>query len=237
MAMELNAATLGKAMLFQDLTPSELITIAGLLRQKTVPAREVLMSVDDPGGAAYIILSGTVKIHITQGNGGDVILAILGSGEVVGEMSLVERLGCSASVVTLEPTAVAVIDRESFQVLLQRIPVLALNLNRILSRRLRLANAHIQSLASQKTPGRVARLLLSFAQEYGQPRPDGAAFIPLRLTQEDLSNMAGASRAQVNRVISIFKSQGHISQDNALHITVHDSTALERLCQESLKEG
>jgi CRP/FNR family transcriptional regulator, cyclic AMP receptor protein len=231
MPLSLNEELLGRTLLFEGLTPRELATVRALLRRTTIPARTLLMSVDQPGDAAYVILSGTVKIHVEQPSGGDVILAILGTGEVIGEMSLVERLGVSANVMALEDSDLAVMDRVAFQAALRDIPLLAHNLNRILSRRLRLANAHIQSLASQKIPGRVARLLLSFAQEYGRPGPEHATTtIPLRLTQEDLGSMAGASRAQVNRVLSQLKREGTVSQDRALHITIHSLAALEDLC-------
>jgi CRP-like cAMP-binding protein len=230
MPLSLSREQIGRMPLFEGLTPRELASVETLLRRAQLPARTLLMSVDQPGDAAYIILEGTVKIHVEQLSGDDVILAILGSGEVIGEMSLVERVGVSANVMTLEDSELAIMDRVAFQAALRDIPAMALNLNRILSRRLRLANAHIQSLASQKIPGRVARLLLSFAHEYGRRGPGGATVIPLRLTQEDLGSMAGASRAQVNRVLSALKREGAVSQDRALYISIHDSHTLEALC-------
>jgi len=98
-----------------------------------------------PGEIAYIILEGSAKIHIDQPDGSDVILAILGAGAIVGEMSLADSLGRSASVCVLEPSTFLLIDRASFWASLREMPMMAYNLMNILSRRLRLANLHAQA--------------------------------------------------------------------------------------------
>ena len=123
------------------------------------------MTAGQPGEVAYLIARGTVKIYVEQADGSDVILAILGPGEIVGELSLVDSFGRSGSVVTLEECALFWIDRAAFQACLQTMPAMTHNLVRILARRLRLANSHIKLLATQDVFGRIAYLLLSFAQE------------------------------------------------------------------------
>ena len=97
--------------------------------------------------------------------------------------------------------------------------------------RLRLANAQIQSLAALDVYGRVARQILAFAQEYGEPTPDGAIRIPIRLTQNDMAGMVGASRVSVNKVLVHYKERKYISIDAASRITVHDQEALAQRSQ------
>jgi CRP/FNR family cyclic AMP-dependent transcriptional regulator len=138
---------LGNMPLFHGLTPEETSRLETLLRSRKFAAGANVMAADQPGEAIYIIQTGTMKIHVEQSDGSDVILAILGPGEVVGEMGPVEEQPRSASVVTLEQTSVLWIDRASFRECMTTIPTMTYNLVRILSRRLRLANAHIQSLA------------------------------------------------------------------------------------------
>jgi CRP/FNR family cyclic AMP-dependent transcriptional regulator len=217
--------------LFHDLTRQQLEWIGDLLRHATFPTGTNIISVEQPGEAAYIILSGTVKIYVTQADGSDVILAILGPGELVGELSLVESLPRSATVVTLEPSTLLWMDRVTFQECMRTIPVMASNLARILARRLRLANAQIQSLAAQDVFGRVARQILAFAQEYGEVTAGGDVLIPLRLTQSDLAGLVGASRVRVNHVLVFYKQQNYISVDQNYRITVHDPAALAQRCQ------
>ena len=153
-----------------------------------------------------------------------------GPGEVVGEMGAVEEQGRSASVVTLEQTNVIWLSRNLFRECLLSMPTMTYNLVRILSRRLRLADAHIQSLASLDVYGRVARQLLSFAQEYGEKTGEGDILIPIRLTQNDLADLVGASRVRVNQVLGHYKEKKYISTTPAHRFVVHDTEALLQRC-------
>lgn len=221
---------LGGMPLFSNLTADELDRLNSVLRARTFPAGSNIMSAEQPGEVVYIIQSGTVKVHVEQANGSDVIVAILGPGEVVGEMGPLEELGRSASVLTLERTHVLWLARDFFTGCLLTMPTLTHNLVRILSRRLRLANAHIQSLASLDVYGRVARQLLSFAQEYGAKTAEGDILIPIRLTQNDLAHLVGASRVRVNQVLGHYKEKRYVSSTHDHHFIVHNTEALLQRC-------
>lgn len=222
--------TLGKIHLLQGLSPRELLRLNELLHSRTYPPNTTIIDAEQPGEIAYMILSGTVRIHVEQPDGNDVVLAILGPGEIVGEMSLVDSLNRSASAVTQEESALLWIDRATFHECLRSMPTMAFNLTRILSRRLRIANAQIQSLATMDVYGRVARQLLAFAKEYGQPVTDGT-LIPFRLTQNDVAGMVGASRVRVNQVLVNYKRRRLLSVDRNYRITIHNSEALAQRCQ------
>jgi CRP/FNR family cyclic AMP-dependent transcriptional regulator len=149
---------------------------------------------------------------------------------VVGEMSLVDSLGRSATAVTMEESTLYWIDRATFWELLRTLPALTYSLVRIMSRRLRLANAQIQALATLDVYGRVARQILAFAQEYGEPAPGGALRIPIRLTQSDLAGLVGASRVRINQVLVAYKRRKWIAVDPHYHITVLNPRALAERC-------
>src|SRR5512144_2173227 len=87
--------------LFEGLTPVQLDWIAHRAHRRVFPAGSNVLTIEQPGEAVYIILHGTVKIHVEQGER-DVILSILGSGDLLGEMSLIDSVGRSASAVALE---------------------------------------------------------------------------------------------------------------------------------------
>jgi CRP-like cAMP-binding protein len=156
------------------------------------------------------------------------ILAILGAGEIVGEMSLVDSFERSASVVTLEPCTFLLTGRPTFWSSLQEMPMMALNLVNILSRRLRLANARAESLATLDIHGRVAAQLLVFAKEHGESTLDGDVVIPLRLTQSDLASIIGASRVRVNQALNFYKRRNNISVNHDHQIVIHNLDALSR---------
>lgn len=217
--------------LFQELTGDELTFVNGLLRRKAFSAGTLLMSADQPGELIYLILDGSVKVFLSREDGTEVNLSILGAGQTVGEMSLLDRAGRSANAVTLEPSTLLWMDRASFYQALRTIPTLGYNLLRLLSRRLRLANEQILALSSLDVTGRVAWQILALAEEYGRREEGGGVHIPLRLTQGDIASLVGTSREQVNRAMVRFKTAGHLSVDSGYHITVHHRRALADYCR------
>jgi CRP/FNR family cyclic AMP-dependent transcriptional regulator len=213
--------------LFHDMELGDLAILNGLMRRQELPAGARLMTGDSPGDSAYVIRYGAVKVQVEDEEGRDVIVAILGPGEIVGEMSVVDREARSGSVVTLEDSILFWIDHEALQDCLDTMPKLARNLNKVLSRRLRVANERIKALATLDVYGRIAHHLLVLAEEYGQEADDGTS-IPIRLTQGDLASLVGASRVRVNQALVLLKRRGAISTDQYHHITVHKRDVLER---------
>jgi CRP/FNR family cyclic AMP-dependent transcriptional regulator len=222
--------TLAKLSLFNGLTSEQLAKVRGLLQCKRSPTRAEIITVEHPGEIVYIILEGTVKIYVMRPDGTEVILAILGAGEIVGEMSLVDSFERSASVITLEPCTFLLMGRATFWTSLKEMPTMASNLINILSRRVRLSNARAESLAALDIYGRVAAQLLAFAKEYGEVAPNGDVLIPLRLTQSDLASIIGASRVRVNQALSFYKKRNYLSVNSTNQITIHNSEALSRRC-------
>src|SRR5579884_339972 len=137
---------LGAMPLLAGLSPEHLSTLAGRLHRRSAPAGATLMLMEEAGEVAYLISRGTVKVCVEQADGSEVILALLGTGEVVGELSLLGPPTRSASVVTLEACDLLALSRADFESCLRTMPALPLNLARLLARRLRLANAQIQAL-------------------------------------------------------------------------------------------
>jgi CRP/FNR family cyclic AMP-dependent transcriptional regulator len=213
--------------LFRGMPVQELERLAPLLHERIFPAGASILIAEQPGEAVYMLLRGSVKVHLFTPDGAEVILAVLGPGEVVGEMSLADSLGRSASVTTLEESVFLWIDRPTFRSCIKGSPVLARNLADVLSRRVRLANAHLLSLATLDVPGRVAAQILSLSREYGEETPDGVR-IPIRLTQSDMAALVGASRVRVNQALVYLRKRGLISIDGEGHFTVHDENALAK---------
>ena len=214
--------------LFEGLTPAQLDWVAKNAHRRVFAAGTNVMTVEQPGEAVFIILHGTVKIHIEQG-GRDVILSILGGGDLLGEMSLIDSMGRSASALTLESSLMLWMDRNAFNYLLDNFPPVARNLVKILSARVRLSDQVIQSLATLDVNGRVARQLLAFAERYGREVSDGVQ-VRIVLTQGDLADLVGASRKRVNQAMVFFKEQGLASTDADGRFIIHNKIELARFC-------
>jgi CRP/FNR family cyclic AMP-dependent transcriptional regulator len=215
--------------LFAGLTPKQLDWVAQRVHRRVFEAGRNVMTIEQPGEAVYIILQGTIKVHIEQGER-DVIISILGAGDLLGEMSLIDSVGRSASAVTLENSLLLWMDRVTFNYILDNFPPVARNLVKILSARVRLSDQLIQALATLDVNGRVARQLLAFAEKYGLDR-DSATQIRIVLTQSDIADLVGASRKRVNQAMVLFKEQGLILTDAEGRIAIKDKKALAKFCQ------
>jgi CRP/FNR family cyclic AMP-dependent transcriptional regulator len=215
--------------LFEGLTPQQLDWIAQRAHRRVFAAGTNVLTIEQPGEAVYIILHGTVKIHAEQGER-DVILSVLGGGDLLGEMSLIDSVGRSANAVTLENSLLLWMDRNTFNFLLDNYPPVARNLVRILSARVRLSDQMIQSLATLDVYGRVARQLLAFGERYGR-EANGAVKIRIALTQGDMADLVGASRKRVNQVMVSFREQGLIGADEDGYMLIQDKAGLARYCK------
>ncbi|MEW5958182.1 MAG: Crp/Fnr family transcriptional regulator [Chloroflexota bacterium] len=224
-------ADLSKITLFQGLSHDQLDWLNQRLHRRVFPAGTNIAIVEQPGEVVYIVIDGTLKIFVQQRDGTEVILAILGPGDTVGEMSLVDSAGRSANVIILEQSTLLWLDRFTFRECLQTIPAITYNLVQIMSNRLRLANEQIQALATLDVYGRVARQLLAFAQQYGQAISQSDILIPIRLTQSDMGDLVGASRERINQVMVRYKRQKYISVDRDYRITIHNKAALAERCR------
>ena len=225
-----NLAELRPSALLRGLAERDLQQLGERLHGKIFPANTPLMTAEQPGEAIYFIASGAVKVHAEQADGRDVLISILGPGEVVGEMSAFAPSQRSASAHTLDAAKLYWTERATFQRWLKTIPLLACNLAEIMAARLRHANTQIQTLAALDTEGRVARQLLSFAERYGQPGADDGVYIPIRLTQGDLAALVGATREHTNKILVSYKARGYLSTNQSYHFTLHNPRALAQRC-------
>jgi CRP/FNR family cyclic AMP-dependent transcriptional regulator len=218
---------LGKLDLFRGLSVGELTRVNEFMGKTTFPSSARILTASQPGEIAYVVLDGTLKVSVLQSNGRELTLALLGPGEIVGELAVTDRSGRSADVVALEPANLVWIDRGTFEQLRRDIPLITENLLRLMARRLRLANAQLQAMATLDVHGRVARQLLALADSLGEEQPDGSVRIPLRVTQSDLAALVGATRVRVNEVLVGFTRRRFITVDGKHRITIHNREELE----------
>ncbi|HSL16839.1 MAG TPA: Crp/Fnr family transcriptional regulator [Methylomirabilota bacterium] len=190
--------------LFSELADNELDDLAGLAQVKKIGKDVTIFHAGDPADAVYVVASGRVKVVITSSDGKEFILTVLGAGQVFGEMALLESATRSASVVTLSAVELLAINRADFQRLIDSNPRISHQLLAILSRRLRRANAKMESLAYMDVAGRLARYLLDLARDHGQRLGNGWVVVR-RPTHSDIAHSIGTSRETVSRLINEFE--------------------------------
>lgn len=187
------------------LTDEELRALAAHAVTRAFPKNAIILNEGDRTDTLYVILEGRVKIFVADAEGSEVIFFTQGPGEYFGEMILDEGPR-SASVMTLEPSRFLIVPKADIKEFLLGNPAFALHLIEKLIQRVRSLTESVKSLALMDVYGRVARLLLDLAEER-----DGKLVIADRLTQQDIANRVGASRAMVSRILKDLTTGGYVS--------------------------
>jgi CRP/FNR family cyclic AMP-dependent transcriptional regulator len=191
--------------IFPELKLDDLQLVAGYGVHRNYPKNTILVSEGDPSDLFYIILSGKVKVFLSDEKGKEVLLTIQGPDEYFGELALIDEAPRSASVMTLEACQMAVVSRAGFERCLEEHPGLAMGLIRSLVKRVRALTEHVKDLALLDVYGRVANTLSHMACAR-----DGLMVIEQRLTHQDIANMVGASREMVSRIMKDLSTGGYI---------------------------
>jgi len=213
---------------FADLEEGELLKIVRVGVRKKYAKGSIILLEQDTGAALFVIISGKVKIVRTSDDGREVILAILGESEFFGEMSLLDGMARSASVVAMSKVELFTIHRQDFLRLLKTVPSVTLALLMEMTMRLRRADAQIKSLSLRDSTGRVANVILQLADSIGVMKKGRVEIAELPV-QQDIANMAGTSRETISRVVHQLIKQGQVElRGNKL--IINDYEKFRTLC-------
>ncbi|HEX2826160.1 MAG TPA: Crp/Fnr family transcriptional regulator [Burkholderiales bacterium] len=184
--------------------------IDGLVKQgivKAYPRNAVIVNEGDDTDAFYLIISGRVKVYLSDDQGREIVLTTQEAGDYFGEMVL-DGGPRSASVMTLEPSRLAVLPKRNFRAFLESHPTFSSHLVERLIGRVRELTGNVKSLALMDVYGRVARLLLDLAVE-----ENGRWVITEKLTQQDIADRVGSSREMISRIFKDLTAGGYMSID------------------------
>lgn len=192
---------LRRVWLFSDLGERELACIAEVARERTCRRGEVLVRQGDSSGDLFSVVQGRLKVGSVAGDGQEVLFAVLGPGDVFGEIALLDDEPRSANVIAAEPCRLLVVSRASFRPLLHQLPALSVRLLQVMARHVRRLSARTEDAAALDVRARLAKALLALAGRFGAPGPGDSVRITLRLSQQELGRMMGATREMVNRCL------------------------------------
>jgi CRP-like cAMP-binding protein len=197
-------------------------------RRRSVRKAEPILRVGAAGDDALLVFEGRVKLVAYGAENREVVLAIRGPGELVGEMAALGAQRRTATVIAVDDVEVGILRAEDLRAFMLEHPDAALVLIRMLVRRLTEATRDVIDLATQDSIGRVAKRLLEFAADHGTP-VDGGIRIELSLTQDELASWTGATRETVSRALRLMRRLGWVATDQRL-ITILDADALRARC-------
>jgi CRP/FNR family cyclic AMP-dependent transcriptional regulator len=191
--------------LFSDLKEVERKTLSERLVVRSFPKNSIVIVDGDVSDSLYLIISGRVKVFLTDDAGKEVILNYQSKGEFFGEVALLDDQPRSASVIALEPCKFAILSKSDFCACLAEHPDIAMSIILKLSNRLRVLTEKVRSLALMDVYGRLKQTLLDLSEEQ-----EGQRVVTERLTQQELANMVGASREMVTRILKDLTKGGYI---------------------------
>ncbi|TAJ98441.1 MAG: Crp/Fnr family transcriptional regulator [Chloroflexota bacterium] len=191
--------------MFAGFSDEQLAMLAQAVTRRSAPRGAMLMGEGDATDSLYIVISGRLKVMMGDADGKEVILALLGPGEIVGEMGLIDDSPRSATVISIEPSELLAISKREFHKCLAENFDMVMGVMKGLVRRLREADRKIGSLALLDVYGRVARLLIDMAENV-----NGQRIVTKRLPKQDIAKMIGASREMVSRVMKDLQIGGYI---------------------------
>lgn len=212
--------------IFDGLPETAYEEILSLSRPGKLTADEVLFEVGETGEEMYIIVEGLLKISVDDpASERQKTIAMLGEGEIVGEMASFGEQERSARATAIKETELLGLKKEDFIELFQQYPRIGLNLVNALSERLLATDKEIHSLTFQNVPGRLAACLLRLAEKFGTTLESGRK-IDIELTHKRLAELVGTNRETVSRYMKKFKQAGGVVSESK-KIVITDQDKLE----------
>lgn len=220
-------AILAENSLLRHLDPGDRQKLAAYAQVMRFDPEAVIFQRGDPGDSMMAVVRGRVKICAHSEDGKELILNLIKPGEVFGEIALIDGQPRTADAVALDTVELLVLERRDFQRHLDENPRVALRLLQVLCQRLRRTSAHLEESLFLEVPARLARVLLHLAGAFGIPAKSGVC-IDVKLSQQQLGNIAGITRESVNKQLGLWGKAGWIAVRNG-YVTVVDGDALAEL--------
>ena len=215
-----------RAPLFKALDEEASSALQSQMSRTHMERGDVLFHEGDRGDTLYVIAEGKIKLGRTSPDGRENLVAILGPGEMFGELSLFDPGPRTMTATAVAETQLLGLGNDSLTGLLSGRPEVSKALLAALAQRLRRTNENLADLVFTDVPGRVAKALLDLSSRFGRPVEDGI-LVAHDLTQEELAQLVGASRETVNKALADFASRGWLRLE-ARAVLLHDVERLKR---------
>ncbi|GMA38283.1 Crp/Fnr family transcriptional regulator [Mobilicoccus caccae] len=196
-----------KAPLFAALDDEDVAALQATMSTSRLSRGEVLFREGEQGDRLYVIQAGKIKLGRSSADGRENLVAILGPGEMFGELSVFDPGPRNATATAIAETHLIGLGNEALQQFLLSRPPVGQSLLAALAKRLRRTNDSLADLVFTDVPGRVAKALLDLSERFGRPTEEGL-LVAHDLTQEELAQLVGASRETVNKALADFTTRG-----------------------------
>jgi CRP/FNR family transcriptional regulator, cyclic AMP receptor protein len=213
--------------LFGKLPPDDLDALLSHARVEHYGIGREVFATGSPGRSMMAIISGSVRISAPSPDGHEIVLTILGTGEVFGEIAVIDGQDRTANATAITETALLVLDHRDFMPFLERRADLCILFLKLLCQRLRQTDRQVEEAVFGRLEDRMARALVRMADNTRSSANSGGAVV-LRLSQEELASMVGATRESVNKQLRVWQGAGLLSLGKRL-IEIPNVAAIKAL--------
>jgi CRP-like cAMP-binding protein len=215
--------------LFRDLSSDELGEVMGLARVRRFDKDTLIFNQGDPAGRAHVLVEGSVRISQSGSDGAQAVMRFIAPGETFGTVALFTDGRYPAEAFATADALEASWSEGDLRDLLGRYPQIAMNVIRIIGRRLKEAQERVRELATQRAEQRVARALLRLARQAGQSTPEGTA-IAFPLRRKDVADISGTTLHTASRILTVWERAGLVLSRNQ-RLTIRQSSELLRIAE------
>lgn len=203
------AELLAKTQIFGEIDEDSIRKLAERATLRTYAKGQLIFHQGDLAGSLFVMKEGLVKVFVTSEDGDEMVLVTLRPPDTFGELALLDGSDRSASAEALEPTIVVEVNRTTFLDIVRSTPHMMEALLVSMGAVLRRLTEQAADLVFLDLHGRVAKLLMTMADEHGNANDDGIE-LDVKLTQTDIAAMVGGSRQSINQILRSFEERGYV---------------------------
>ena len=211
---------------FAGLSAADLEAVSQRMFEQSIERGDMILLEDDPSEAIYFVVSGAVKVFKTSIEGKEQTLCLLRVGESFNDVPILDGGPNLASAIAMTPIVLYGMTRSDIEELLRENPMIAMNVIRVLSKKVRHFVSMVEDLSFRDVTSRVAKLLLEYATDHGGGSEEGTQ--RPRLTQQEMAAMVGTAREVVGRSLKVLEEEGAIRMDRH-RIVVTNRKALQQM--------
>ena len=219
-------SVLRKHPFFCDLEPEALDQLCRYAKHTTLKRGAAIYAKGDPGNSLVAVISGTVKISVSSADGRSAILNLIGPGEIVGEVAVLDGQARTADCTANTNCEIFIIDRREFLPFVRSQPALAMKFIELLCTRLRWTSEQVEQIILQNLPGRLASALIGLTEK----RKLEPASRTIAITQQEISEMVGMTRESINKQLRAWAARNWVRLEHGA-IVVLDIGSLRELVE------
>ncbi|HET6337982.1 MAG TPA: Crp/Fnr family transcriptional regulator [Polyangiales bacterium] len=213
---------------FAELADADVVLVMQIAQKRRYEGRRVIVRQGDADGDLYAVSRGHLKVSACDRHGHEIVMNLMQSGDVFGEIAFLDGGARSATVTSLDSCELLVIRRADFLLLLRRVPTISMALLNVMAKRIRRLSESAQDSAFLDVKSRLAKRLVDLADQFGTPLGSGQVALKVRLSQQELGDMVQATRESVNKCLREWAKEG-IIQQNGRQLVIEDRQRLGAL--------